>query len=199
MEVSFKVSRDNNQGKAITEAPDEYPCLSIFLLILENEYREEKARTDRIDNKAITLLTIIIALITVYVPIFPFKDFAGVYSQSNKCCVIFCVFSLFLLLGIIAIILAIYSAKKVTDIFKPTEYPAVNFEYFGTAEKLSSNPAHSFQISLIDHYQSIILSSSKINTQKAEVLKKQFINVIVIFLLLSISAIGTLICAGIYV
>ena len=199
MEVSFKVSRDNNQGKAITEAPDEYPCLSIFLPILENEYREEKARTDRIDNKAITLLTIIIALITVYVPIFPFKDFAGVYSQSNKCCVIFCAFSLFLLLGIIAIILAIYSAKKVTDIFKPTEYPAVNFEYFGTAEKLSSNPAHSFQISLIDHYQSIILSSSKINTQKAEVLKKQFINVIVIFLLLSISAIGTLICAGICV
>ena len=199
MEVSFKVSRDNNQGKAITEAPDEYPCLSIFLPILENEYREEKARTDRIDNKAITLLTIIIALITVYVPIFPFKEFAGVYSQSNKCCVIFCVFSLFLLLGIIAIILAIYSAKKVTDIFKPTEYPAVNFEYFGTAEKLSSNPANSFQISLIDHYQSIILSSSKINTQKAEVLKKQFINVIVIFLLLSISAIGTLICAGIYV
>lgn len=199
MEVSFKVGRDNNQGKAITEAPDEYPCLSIFLPILENEYREEKARTDRIDNKAITLLTIIIALITVYVPIFPFKDFAGVYSQSNKCCVIFCVFSLFLLLGIIAIILAIYSAKKVTDIFKPTEYPAVNFEYFGTAEKLSSNPVHSFQISLIDHYQSIILSSSKINAQKAEVLKKQFINVIVIFLLLSISAIGTLICAGIYV
>ena len=123
MEVTFKVSRDNNQGKAITEAPDEYPCLSIFLPILENEYREEKARTDRIDNKAITLLTIIIALITVYVPIFPFKDFAGVYSQSNKCCVIFCAFSLFLLLGIIAIICPNIPVILIIPLFIQNKYP----------------------------------------------------------------------------
>lgn len=198
MEVSFKLTREQNQESVSTTSEEEYPCIPIFLEILQNEYMEEKARTDRIDNKAIALLTIIIALITVYVPIFPFKDLAGIYNDTNTCCRVICVLSFFLLLGAIAILLAIHTAKIITDIYKPTEYQAVNFEHLNTDEDLSSNPAHPFQLKLITHYQSIILNNSKVNSKKAEMLNEQVKQVIRIFLLLSISAIGTLICTGIY-
>ena len=199
MEVSFKVSREQAQESVPVASVDEFPCLSIFLPILQNEYMEEKARTDRIDNKAIALLTIIIALITVYVPIFPFDNFVQVFCDANTCCAVICIFSLFILLGVIAIFLAIYSAKKITDIYKPTEYHAINIEYLNTNDNLSSNSVHPFQLKLIAHYQSVILANSNVNAQKAEILKKQVKNVIIIFLLLSLSAIGTLICTGIYI
>ena len=198
MEVSFKVTREKNQENMPNISTDEYPCISIFLPILQNEYMEEKARADRIDNKAIALLTIIIALITVYVPIFPFEDLANIYNSTNTCCGIICSLSLFLLLGVIAILLAINSAKIITDIYKPTEYQAFNFEYLNTDENLSGNPAYPFQLKLIAHYQSIILTNAKIISKKAEILNEQVKKVILIFLLLSISAIGTLICTGIY-
>lgn len=197
MELHFKTNRKTDNASTPIAVPDEYPCLSILLPILEEEYRQEKARTERIDNKAMALLTIIIALITVYVPIFPFEDFGEFYSKSTMCCIVPYIFSLFLLMGVIAIFLAIRSAKKLTEVYKPTEFQAVNIELLNSNEKLSCNPPTQFQLEVIDHYQSIVLANSKINSQKAQVLSDQFKNVIIIFALLSVSAIGTLICIGI--
>lgn len=199
MEVSFKIKREQGQiqEKTSTVSSDKYPCLSIFLPILQNEYMEEKSRADRIDNKSVALLTIIIALITIYVPIFPFDQFVEIYANLNTHCALICIFSVFLLLGVVALLLAIYSAKKIMDIVKPTEYQAVNIEYFNTNERLARNPPHPFQVELITHYQSIILANSNVNVKKAESLNKQVRNVIIIFVLLSISAIGTLIFAGV--
>lgn len=197
MELHFKTNGKTDNTIAPVAVPDEYPCLSILLPILEEEYRQEKARTERIDNKAMALLTIIIALITVYVPIFPFEKFAEFYSKITMCCIVPCIFSLFLLLGVIAIFLAIHSAKKLTEVYKPTEFQAVNIELLNNNEKLSCNPPTQFQLEVIDHYQSIVLANSKINSQKAQVLSDQFKNAIIIFALLSVSAIGTLICIGI--
>jgi len=197
MKISIKLRKESRQDNISATSPDEYPCLSIFLPILENEYMEEKARTDRIDNKAIALLTIIIALITIYVPIIPFEKVAQVYSEASACCLFSCIFSLFLLLGIIAIVIAIYSAKKIIEAYKPTEFPAINVEHLNTNENLSCNPAYSFQLKLIQHFQSIILSTSETNTKKAVILVHQVKNVTIVFILLSVSAIGTLICSGI--
>ena len=197
MELHFKTNKKNDNESAPVVVPDEFPCLSILLPILEDEYRQEKARTERIDNKAMALLTIIIALITVYVPIFPFEKFAELYAKSSSCYILPFIFSLFLLLGIVAIILDIHSAIKLTEVYKPTEFQAVNIELLNSNEKLCCNPATPFQLEVIEHYQSIILANSKINSQKAQVLSDQFRNAIIIFVLLSVSAIGTLICTGI--
>lgn len=203
MELHFKanlknISNPQNSTEQNTSAsPDEYPCLSIFLPILQSEYEQERARTDRIDNKAMALLTIIIALITVYVPIFPFDKLAVFYSTPRDCPTLLIVISVFLLLAVAAIILAIHSAKKLIDIYKPKEYQAVNIELLNNNEKLSLNPAAKFQMELIDHYQAIILSNSKVNSDKSAILNKQFLKTIIIFGLLSVSAAGTLICIGI--
>lgn len=203
MELHFKATMKNianNQDHSEQGANalvDEYPCLSLFLPILQSEYEQERARTDRIDNKAMALLTIIIALITVYVPIFPFDKLAELYLTGRDCPTLLIIISVFLLLAVVAIILAIHSAKKLIDIYKPKEYQAVNIELLSSTEKLSLNPATKFQMELIDHYQAIIIGNSKINSDKSNMLSKQFLKAIIIFGLLSVSAVGTLICIGI--
>lgn len=203
MELHFKTNLKNvtnpqsDVEQEVSASPDEYPCLSIFLPILQSEYEQEQERTDRIDNKAMALLTIIIALITVYVPIFPFDKLAAFYSTPRDCPTLSIITSVFLLLAVVAIILAIHSAKRLIDIYKPKEYQAVNIELLNNDEKLSQNPAVKFQMELIDHYQSIILGNSKVNSDKSDVLSKQFFKTIIIFGLLSVSAVGMLICIGI--
>lgn len=171
----------------------ETPCLSIFLPIVESEYEQEKLRTERLDNKAMALLTIIVALITIYVPIYPFDKIVLFYSKSRVCLTIPIIFSLFVLMGVVAVGIAIYSANKLIEVYRIKEFQAVNIEQFNSNEKLGYKQAARFQLELIDHYQSIILTNSEINSRKAEILNKQFRNVVVIFVLLTLSAVGTLV------
>lgn len=202
MELHFKANLknvanpQNSVEQTVNASFDEYPCLSIFLSIIQSEYEQERVRTDRIDNKAMALLTIIIALITVYVPIFPFDKLVDFYSAPRDCPTLLIIISVFLLFAVMAVILAIHSAKQLIDIYKPKEYQAVNIELLNDNEKLSQNPATKFQLELIDHYQTIILGNSKMNSGKTDILNKQFLKTIIIFGLLSVSAAGTLICIG---
>lgn len=194
MELHIKT----NKCDQVSSSPpkEELPCIPILLSILMGEYEQERARSERIDNKAIGLLTIIIALITVYVPIFPFEKIIGIYSKFEVCSAMTVIFSLFLLAGLIAAFLAVRSSYKIIEVYKTREYRAVNTQAFNTNEKLAQTTSDGFQVDLIDHYQSIIAENSKINTDKADILGNQFRNVIIIFALLSISAVGTLIIAG---
>lgn len=198
MELHIKTHESKKSENASISPPKrDFPCIPILLSILQNEYEQEKVRADRIDTKAIGLLTIIVALITVYVPIFPFSDVAKIYLHTKKCAAIPVVFSVFLLMGIIAAILALYSAYKVIEVYKAKSYQSVNILKFNTNEQMGATQSDRFQLQLIDHYQSLIFENAKINTNKAEILNNQFRNVMIIFMLLSLSAIGTLICIGI--
>ena len=87
--------------------PSEFPCIPVLLQILMSEYDQERLRAERIDSKTMGLLTIIVALITIYVPIFPFSDFAAVYSKWKTCTIVPFLFSVVILLGVAAILLAI--------------------------------------------------------------------------------------------
>lgn len=198
MEISLKVHKESNQDKGTTTSKDQFPCLSIFLPILQNEHEAEIARTDRVDNKSIALLTIIIALITVYLPIFPIKEIVCIIKTGGMCCGALCLFYFLLLLGIIAILTAMYTAKKLIAIYKPAEYNTINIQYFNNNDILSHNPPYTFQLELIDHYQKTILANSKTNTDKASIIQKQVVHIIIIFILLSVSAIGLNVFAGMY-
>ena len=176
---------------------DELPCIPILLSILMMEYEQERTRSERIDNIAIGLLTVIIALVTVYVPIFPFEEITNIFSKFKICSAMTVIFSLLLLAGLVAAFLAVCSSRNLIEVYKTREYRAVNMQAFNTNEKLAQTTADGFQVDLIDHYQSIILENSKINTDKAKILGDQFRNVIIIFTLLSISAVGSLVISGI--
>lgn len=195
MELHFisKSKEYHNKTPAQDMDSDKLPCPSVFLPIVENEYELERVRSEQLDNKAIALLTIIIALITVYVPILPLDKFVSFYCKSRTCMTIPIIFSVFVLVGIIAISISIYSAYKLIEVYKTKEYQAVGIEGFNSNKKMAYRQASRLQLELIDHYQAIILVNSGINSQKAEILGKQFRNIIIIFALLTISAIGTLI------
>lgn len=173
--------------------PKDFPCPAVLLTIVESEYSEERSRAERLDNKASALLTVIIALITIYVPIFPFDRFVEFYSKHRPCLTTPIVFSLFVLMAVIAIVIAIISTIKLIDIHKAKNYQAVDIVSFNTNEKLAYKDVARYQVELIDHYQSLILANSEINHEKATALNRQYRNAIIIFILLSFSAIGTLI------
>lgn len=173
--------------------PKDIPCPAVLLTIVESEYTEERSRAERLDNKASALLTVIIALITIYVPIFPFDRFVEFYSKDRPCLTTPIVFSLFVLMAVIAIVIAIISTIKLIDIHKAKNYQAVDIVSFNTNEKLAYKDVARYQVELIDHYQSLILANSEINQEKATALNRQYRNAIIIFILLSFSAIGTLI------
>lgn len=194
MELHLKTNRENPVPDSINQP--EFPCIPILLQMLMAEYDQEKSRTERIDSKLMGLLTIIVALITVYVPIFPFSDFAQVYSKWKTCAIIPFIFSLLILSGIAAIIIAIRSVYTLVGAYKTKDYRSVDIVNFNTNKKLGEPTTDSFQLELIDHYQNIILENSKINANKAKTLDQQFQNIMVIFILLSISSIGALICTG---
>lgn len=194
MELHIKTDRSSKTSSIPPK--DEFPCIPVLLSILINEYEQEKLRSDRIDNKAISLLTIILALITVYVPIFPFENITKIYSKSDLCAIMPFIFSLCLVAGLVAAILAVYSSYKVIEAYKIKAYKAVDIQAFNTDKKLGQPTADGFQVELIDHYQSIILENSKVNSNKVATINVQFRNVVIIFILLSVSAIGALIIVG---
>lgn len=128
---------------------------------------------------------------------FPFPQPTLNHLVRERKILLFFIVSVLLLCAIVAIVLAIHSAKMLIDIYKPKEFQAVNIQLLNNNEKLSKNPPTEFLLELIDHYQAIILNNSEVNSKKADLLNKQFIKAIIIFGLLSVSASGILICTGI--
>lgn len=190
--ITHEVNKSSSNTPQETNTND-IPCPAVLLSIVENEYTEERTRAERLDNKVSALLTVIIALITIYVPIFPFERFIEFYSKPRACFTIPIVFSLFVMMALTSIVIAIISTMKLIDIHKAKNYKAVDFSHFNTNEKLAYKEVARYQIELIDHYQSIILANSAINQEKATALNSQYRNAIIVFILLSFSAIGTLI------
>lgn len=194
MELHFKTnSAKHDEPKQNVELND-FPSLDVLLSILQDEHASEIARTDRIDNKSIALLTLVIALITVYVPIIPFDALPNIFKSGN--CHLIMVTSLFLLLGILALFLTINCVIKIVEIYKPTQYQGINFEALNSDDWLGVSPLAKYQFAVIDHFQDVILSNASINSQKALTLSQQIKKIIIIFGLLSVSSIGLLICSG---
>lgn len=196
MKTNSKTKSKNESNKNSDNLENSLPCLSIFLSVVQNEYEQEKARTDRIDGKIISLMTIIVALITVYIPIFPFSQLYQFYNQERNCFTIPIVFSLFLLMGIIAILLSMYSLMQLVQAYKAKKYKAIDIVEFNNNNYLHHKTTYNFELSLIEHYQKIILFNSNFNTEKTIILNKQFKNAIIIFAMLSVSSIFTTIFVG---
>lgn len=189
MEMSLKTGRSDP-----VTIKEEFPCLPVFLHTLETEYQLERTRAERLDGKAMGLMTVILALITVYVPIFPLNDCAKVYTAGHCGATVF--FSLFLLAGLFGIGKAIYSAHRVIGVYRTQEYQGVDIEVLNADEKLGQERADKYHMDTIGQYRAAILKNGKINDGKAAALSAEFGNVIWIFILLSVSAIGMLICVG---
>lgn len=191
MKTNSNTKSENESNKSCDNLEGSLPCLSIFLSVVQNEYEQEKSRIDRIDGKITSLMTIILALITIYIPIFPFSQLYEFYKQEGKYSTITIIFSLSLLIGITAILLSIYSLIQLVQAYKAKEYKSIDISEFNNNNFLYHKTTCIFELNLIEHYQSIILFNSNVTNKKTIILNKQLKNVIIIFVMLSISSIFT--------
>lgn len=156
------------------------------LTIMMDEYSKEKERMNILENKAIAIITILIAIITVYLPIIPFdkiNDFCMVGNVKSRVSITTIILFLLVSMG-----LAVYTFCTLISVIKLRCYKAVDIELlvkedtFEFDEKL-------FQIEMCKHYKNIIIENSKKNIEKAEKIRKCFNMIIVIFILLFLSTI----------
>lgn len=51
---------------------------------MADEYTKERERASILDNKSISLITVLIALLTVYIPLIPFETIYSTYLNGSK-------------------------------------------------------------------------------------------------------------------
>ena len=136
------------------------------------------------------LLTIILALITVYMPIIPFDNIVSIWKEGSK--VEFCFLIIASLLFVGAIIVTIIAFIKLIAVIKPHEYQHVSVEDIAKTETLKM-PEDEVEKALCVHYYELITGNSGINDGKAEKIGTCFVLTIIVFMALLCSALILLI------
>lgn len=140
-----------------------YDSTRVALPIFIDEYTKECDRKTAIENKVISLVTIEIAILTVFMPIIPFNSINKyLFTMSHTICIWATVACVFLVLSIIMMGISfgvLMSAVKIQT------YEKVNIEQLDDDEILSQNTS-SVEKGLCDHYKQITLSNSRLNDKK---------------------------------
>lgn len=163
-----------------------FTAAKTVLSVMMDEYTKERERSAIIDNKAIVLITIIIALLTIYVPIIPFDRIVSIYNESSREVLIF--LTLAILLFIAAIIITIVAFIKLIKIVKMKSYQRVTIEDIANTEALQCAEDEA-EKALCVHYKDLIIENAKINDQKADSIENCFSLTVILFLLLLVSTV----------
>ena len=158
----------------------------VALPIFIDEYSKECDRKTVIESKISTLLTIEIAILTVFIPIVPFgsiktylfSDCNGITIMATIACV---------LLGIGLVMMSVSFGILMSAIGIQT-YSKVDIEKLNLEDNLRQD-ANSVEKGLCDHYKTITLENSNLNDKKADKYQICLPITIVSFLLLALGTI----------
>lgn len=153
---------------------------------MADEYTKERERASILDNKSISLITILIALLTVYVPLIPFEIINNTYSNGSKN--EFALMFLAVLMLIISFIITIISFNKLIKTIKLQEYRKADIDVICKEDYLKYDKDE-MEKSLCQHYQELIHYNSKINDDKVNNLSGCFSMVSIVFFLLLVSTV----------
>ncbi|MGG5460288.1 hypothetical protein [Clostridium sp. B9] len=184
-----KVGKNRNKtSKVEGEAEsDEFKSASVALTTIMDEYTKERERGGIIDNKAVALITILLALVTVYMPIIPFDKIHKIYEASNKNQLI--IITIAGLIFLLALIIAIITFIILINIVKLKIYKRVDVDMLIKEEFLKVDK-NVYQKALCTHYGKLIIQNSEVNDNKSKNLSICYILTIVLFVLLLISCIS---------
>lgn len=179
--------------KSTMDCSSKYPAASTLLEVSMDEYAKERERTNTIENKANVFISVIIALFTIYIPIIPFSKLLTAYSTFSKtgiACVTaaLCV----MILSVVFLIIAFVNLYKG---YKIKPYLRVEFSSLND-ENILVQSENNVKRALIDHYNTILIGNSKINSEKADAVSVGIKYSIIAFALLSLSAIALIIMLG---
>ena len=181
------------EGEQVSQEENIYPSASIMLEISKDEYSKERERTNNLDNKTNVFISAILAIITIYIPIIPFKEIKVVYMQNEKVTLIIATVGIcLLLLSFVYLIIAFYNLYKAFDL---KSFNRVNFENLNDEEILQQS-INKVERGLIRHYNTILTENAKTNNDKAKKLANGIKKCIIGFALLSVATISLLIIVG---
>ncbi len=171
-----------------------YPSAAIMLKISMDEYAKEKERSNIIDNKANAFISVIIAIITLYIPIIPFSKLKWAYSEFAKTGIV-CV-TIVLCVIVVSLVLMIIAFINLYNSFKLQPFYRVDFGNLNDVSLLQQSE-NIVKKGLIDHYNTILVGNAEINNKKAQKVSVGLKYSIISFLLLSLSTISLIIIWGV--
>ena len=166
-------STETNTHQAI------FQSASSALPTMADEYTKERERASILDNKSTSLITVLIALLTVYIPLIPFETIYNTYlnGSKNEFALVF-----------LAVLMLIASFTKLIKTIKLQEYRKADIDMICKEDYLKCDK-DVMEKALCDHYKELIHYNSKINENKVKNLSGCFSMVSIVFFLLLVSTV----------
>lgn len=158
----------------------------VALPVLMDEYSKECDRKNVIENKINALLTIEIAILTVFVPMIPMESIKT-YLFSNHNGVIIAATIACMLLSISMLMMVVSFGLLISSV-SITTYEKVMIEKLDLEENLKQD-ANALEKGLCDHYKEITLRNSEKNDKKAKKYQQCIPITIISFFLLTLGTI----------
>lgn len=137
----------------------------VALPVFMDEYSKECERKATIENKIISLVTIELAIMTVFIPIIPFEKIGNhLISDNNSIVIVTTVACMILGTGIAMMAISFGLLMRAVNI---QTYKKVDIEKLDLEENLTQD-INSVEKGLCDHYKEITLINSTLNDNKAD-------------------------------
>ncbi len=150
----------------------------VALPVFRDEYTKECDRKTLLENKILSLVTIEIAVMTVFMPIIPFGDVKKlIFSNNNLVVIVTTIACMLLCIGIVMMAVSFGILMRAVNI---QTYSKVDIEQLNLDENLMQ-VENAVEKGLCDHYKEITLVNSILNDKKADKYKKSFPLTIVSF------------------
>ena len=178
--------KKNKDNRAVDTLNVAFEGAKVALPVFIDEYSKECDRKTAIENKIISLVTIEIAILTVFIPIIPFGSIRT-YLFGNCNSIIIATTIACTLLGISIVMMAVSFGILMSAVSIQT-YSKVDIEKLDLEDNLTQD-ANSVEKVLCDHYKAITLENSVLNDRKAGKYQICLPITIVSFLLLALGTI----------
>ncbi|MGL4989647.1 MAG: hypothetical protein ACRC57_00560 [Sarcina sp.] len=161
-----------------------FKSAKIALPTMIDEYTKERERAGIIDTKAISLITILLALVTVYMPITPFEKIKSIYLSGTKNELV--LITVALLIFFISLVITGIGFYNLISVVKLRKYGRINTDDILKDDALLL-VEHVYEKALCKHYEKLINENSEQNDKKSKRLNLCYILTMASFILLLIS------------
>lgn len=189
---------DTEKNQSNTENSPKYIYAEMILREIKDEYLVENERENKISAKASAFITVIIAIIALYIPMLPFGKLKGFFTSNatntEKSWTI--VFLIILAVGMIFMMIAFAHLLKAYSVKGHNRVKVDNLLHIANQIDESKIEKSRMYHDLVDHYHQIlrgtldIPGNMKINSDDADAVEKGMFWIVLGFVVLSIATIA---------
>lgn len=192
---------DSNDSKHIKEdvnKPVYYPYAEWMLSEIKDQYTIENERENKISTKASAFITVIVAIITLYIPMIPLENLLPFFVKACGFKLYFAITLLvFLSAGLICLVVAFYLLIKAYGVkgYKRVQVDDL-LKIANSIENENENRKSQIAQSIAGHYHKILRGTvdddgnMKINSNSAKFVRRGILWTIIGFIIMSIATIA---------